>query len=453
MAQDSANLNASIKHDYVPNKLKGGDQTHRLATLSQMYHTMARKVRDVQELENKNEGGAMVADQPISILENLPLAEEHLVFKWVSIDPDVKCSDIVGSINVKKVSAAVITSMMIALRDTLRMFGLEMRMATSDAAGCNWVSFRDTLSTSTFRDALPQQILDKYSGIDYDVKCLMKDPVTGQWCIFIPDMPHLTKNIVTCLELSSSSKSKRKLKLGRVPMNTGMVEDAWLKSDGASGQLHTTKLSSHHFKKNAYSWMNVLLATQFLSASTAAMIQSAMDDDEIVLNLREKGMYGHIRNLCTHWNGVVDICNGRDGPHCPENAVERQTRLLQTLDWFLNWKVLHDEMVREKRATEFNFFADETWFCIKALLLSHVTAIDIFCAKNGERINPRTMNTDTVEWHFGNARQMVGGSTNKLTAAGFDNADKKASTFNAANMAKVGNNSSGVNIFDSKKQY
>ena len=63
------------------------------------------------------------------------------------------------------------------------------------------------------------------------------------------------------------------------------------------------------------------------------------------------------------------------------------------------------------------------------------------------------MNTDTVEWHFGNARQMVGRSTNKLTAAGFDNADKKASTFNAANMAIVGNNSSGVNIFKGKKRY
>jgi hypothetical protein len=76
-------------------------------------------------------------------------------------------------------------------------------------------------------------------------------------------------------------------------------------------------------------------------------------------------------------------------------------------------------------------------------LLGHVTAIDIFCAKDGERIDPRTMNTDTVEWHFGNARQMVGGSANKLTAAGFDNANKKASTFSTANMAIVGNNSLG----------
>jgi hypothetical protein len=119
----------------------------------------------------------------------------------------------------------------------------------------------------------------------------MKDPVTGQWCIFLPDMPHLTKNIVTCLELLSSSKSKQKLKLGHVPMNMGTVEDFWLKSDGASGQLHTTKLTSLHFEKNAYSRMNVQLVTQFLSASTTEMIQSAMDDNEIVLNLHEKGMY------------------------------------------------------------------------------------------------------------------------------------------------------------------
>ncbi len=208
MAQDSANLNVTIEHDYVSNMLKGGDQTHRLATLSQMYQTMAREVRGAQELENENEGSATAADQPILILENIPLAEEHLVFKWVSIDPDVKCSDIMASINVKKVSASVITSMMIALREMLPMFGLEMRMVTSDAAGCNWVLFWDTLLTSTFHDALPQQILDKYPDIDYDVRCLMKDPVTRQWCIFLPDMPHLTKNIVTCLELSSSSKSK-----------------------------------------------------------------------------------------------------------------------------------------------------------------------------------------------------------------------------------------------------
>jgi hypothetical protein len=74
------NRNRTIKHDYVLNTLKGGDQTHRLATLSQMYQTMARKVRDAQEQENENEGGAMAADWPTSILENIPLAKEHLPY-------------------------------------------------------------------------------------------------------------------------------------------------------------------------------------------------------------------------------------------------------------------------------------------------------------------------------------------------------------------------------------
>jgi hypothetical protein len=108
-------------------------------------------------------------------------------------------------------------------------------------------------------------------------------------------------------------------------------------------------------------------------------------------------------------------------------------------------------MLSKKHTLEYIFFADETWFCIISLLLGHVTAIKIFCVRNGKKINPQTMNVDTVEWHCGNARQMVGGSTNKLTAASFDNANKKASTFNMVNMAIAGNNSSGLNIFASKK--
>ena len=48
---------------------------------------------------------------------------------------------------------------------------------------------------------------------------------------------------------------------------------------------------------------------------------------------------------------------------------------------------------------------------------------------------------------------MVGGSTNKLTAAGFDHADKKASTFSSAKFSLVGNNSTGDNIFGRNKRF
>jgi hypothetical protein len=63
------------------------------------------------------------------------------------------------------------------------------------------------------------------------------------------------------------------------------------------------------------------------------------------------------------------------------------------------------------------------------------------------------MNTDTVEWHFGNARQMVPGSSNMLTAAGWDNAAKKASAFYASKMVLVGNNSSGENPFSRNTKF
>jgi hypothetical protein len=233
----------------------------------------------------------------IPILDNLPLAEEHLIFKFSSIDPRVKCSDIVASVNVTKVTSGVITSVMISLRNLLPMIGLEVGMATSDAAGCNWVSYCDTLSTHTYRDALQREILDMYPTVDFDVQCLMADPATKQWIIFLHDMPHLTKNIVTALELSSSKNSKRHLKYGVVPVNMHMIEEVWLKCDGASGQLQSTKLTHRHFDKNAYSRMNVKIATQLLSQSTVEMIPYAIADSGVVLSLRNKGMYNHVADF------------------------------------------------------------------------------------------------------------------------------------------------------------
>jgi hypothetical protein len=175
----------------------------------------------------------------------------------------------------------------------------------------------------------------KYLTVDFDVRCLMVDPVTLQWIVFLPDMCHLTKNVATSLELSSSKNLKRNLMYGKVPVNMGMVKEIWLKCDGSSGQLQSSKLTSQHFDKNAYSWMNVNLATQLLSSSTVEMIRDAIADDDIVLSLQNQGMYSHVADLCEHWNGVVDICNEQDGPHMPENAAQRQTVLLETLAWFV----------------------------------------------------------------------------------------------------------------------
>ena len=111
------------------------------------------------------------------------------------------------------------------------------------------------------------------------------------------------------------------------------------------------------------------------------------------------------------------------------------------------------ELLSKGEATEFNFFADETFFCIRALVLAHVSMIEIYCIQQNEEIRPRSMNTDTVEWTFGDERQMVGGSHNKLTALGFDRGDKKSNAFNAAKCRLVGNNKTGENFFKRAKRH
>ena len=64
-----------------------------------------------------------------------------------------------------------------------------------------------------------------------------------------------------------------------------------------------------------------------------------------------------------------------------------KTRLLDTLVWFSRWKELHDERVRVKLATAHNFFANKTWFCIKSLLLAHITVIQLYRVIKGESIS------------------------------------------------------------------
>jgi hypothetical protein len=116
------------------------------------------------------------------------------------------------------------------------------------------------------------------------------------------------------------------------------------------------------------------------NAALIAANHGDVADDGITLSLNNKGMYNHVADFCERWNEVIDICNGRRGPHSPANATQRQTSLLETLAWFSRWKELHDKRVKEKHTTKHIFFANETWFCIKSLLLRHVAVIHIYCS-------------------------------------------------------------------------
>jgi hypothetical protein len=64
VAQDSAHINATIKHDYVSKMIKGGNQTHCLAILLQMFQTMAKKVRDAESGGGATGSSTMVPQYP-----------------------------------------------------------------------------------------------------------------------------------------------------------------------------------------------------------------------------------------------------------------------------------------------------------------------------------------------------------------------------------------------------
>jgi hypothetical protein len=48
VAQDSTNIDFGIEHDYVTNTLKGGNESHSVATLSWMFQALAQKVKDAE---------------------------------------------------------------------------------------------------------------------------------------------------------------------------------------------------------------------------------------------------------------------------------------------------------------------------------------------------------------------------------------------------------------------
>ena len=348
LAQDSANISPGVEFDYMRRRIVGGDETHRIGSLTLLFQSMAQQVRD--EITDDSE-----APSNNSIMDELRLAHEHLVFKWTSIDPNIKCSEIVASINVEKVTPEVVAIVTEQLRNTIPIYGLDCAGQASDAAGANWVAAREITATHSTKDVLSEELMNNYPEIDFDVSIVAKDPVSEEWFVFIPDNSHLTKNVVTAIEKSSDKGSKRNVKYGKCPINLGMVEEIWFETGGATLQFHPTKLSIRHFDKNAYSRMNVSLAAQVLSGSVATMVRDAIRDRAVKLQIKNKNMYNHLADLCENWNTLFDITNGKDEPHTPTNARERQQKLLVILKWFSIWKSNHDGLLAKEKATEYIF--------------------------------------------------------------------------------------------------
>ena len=98
-------------------------------------------------------------------------------------------------------------------------------------------------------------------------------------------------------------------------------------------------------------------------------------------------------------------------------------------------------------AKEFNVFENQTFSCIRALTVAHISMIEMCCIPRNKETRPRSMNTDTVECTFGNKRQLFGESHNKLAVLGFDRGDTKSN----ANCKLVGNNNTEDTFFKQEK--
>ena len=191
----SCSLNVGVDHDHVTNNIVGGDKSHRLSSLLQMFEGLVNNVKSAKLSEDSTENA--VSDAAVntnSILDELKLAQEHLVFKWLPVDPDVKCSEIVTSINGKKVTPQLAASVLGRLRDTLPIYGLHLRFATAYAVGLTWKAF-DLMVEHPVSKMIPSELRSKYPLIDYAVKIMHECPVSGSLIVLLPDMPHLVKCI------------------------------------------------------------------------------------------------------------------------------------------------------------------------------------------------------------------------------------------------------------------
>lgn len=373
-----------------------------------------------------------------SIIDNTPVAKEHVVLKFTSFT-DIKTSEIFASTNVEKCSAPVVHQMTMHVINQVPSYGLTAAGASVDAASPNWRAYLSA-STHSASDFLPIMLMKAYPAINFTIQHMFVT-ATGKPFIFCSDSMHLLKNIVTAMDLSSTKNSLRNIKYGNCPVNLGMIEIAFRATGGGTNQMQPTKLCDSCFFRNARSKMDCTLSLIILSGSVARMLRAAVEDDTVELGFKNKYVYMPLIHFCEMCNLLVDITNGRNRDfYTPQNGHQKQIQLLNILDWFSKWKMEHDAAVEAETKNQYNFFAPETWQCIQILILSHVTLIQLYSIEKGMTVNPLVLCTDSVEHHFGNSRQHQGGSTAGLTVQQADTADTLAGVTNAFHWDTVGNN-------------
>eukprot|EP00984_Skeletonema_dohrnii_P013632 scaffold5653_cov95-Skeletonema_dohrnii-CCMP3373.AAC.7 len=443
IAMDSANAVEGLEWDHVRKEIIGGCQEYQSQPLRQFFNLIADSQQSDSNDGNEGDGVEYVG----SIADNIKLAHEHCVAKISAVFPGLKLSEVIASTNCDQFSAEVVEQMIHLIHQSTPNWGLFGAGVTYDAANPNWNAVR-ACATHAVGKFLPKILMDKFPAIDFHGHLQIMVDVFGVPFVFIADGMHCCKANHTTLEKSSSPQSQRSLMYGSCPMSLKMIELVWRTLGGGTTQMQQTKLSELTFNRDSKSRMDCTETCRLLSNSTARMIKTAIEDDSVELgNFENKKVFYPLMWYIQHMNNLIDIMNGREGHYTPQNGLVMQEKLLAILDWFSKWKNDHDKRISDpddypdmkKSRTEYNFLAPITWDCLRNLILGHVFIIQYYCIERGFTIDPRTLNTDPVEQHFGNGRQFVGGSTHGLTARGWNHADQKAGLARMRGYGAVGN--------------
>eukprot|EP00978_Attheya_sp_CCMP212_P010737 scaffold26127_cov56-Attheya_sp.AAC.1 len=302
---DSYQLREGMKWDHQKLTYVGGDDQFSYDILDRKFRAMAKDAGDSEASVTDDNASFSCLFYCSPILDNIKLAKHHMVFKWTGLNPHVNISDVVASADITDLKPSTIANLIVATVTCLNMHKLKTVGMAYDSASEN-VKINQMFAKSKALEWLPTELMEKFPIIDFEYKVGFLDGATKKPFIMLPDMPHLVKCIVNAVERSSRKASNRNMYFGDCPINTGAIMGVWKATGGFSHQQAATKLTMRHFVKDAWSRMNVSLAVQLLSKSTATMLQKCVDDDDVKLPLKNE-KYFRLIELCEKVDRLVDI--------------------------------------------------------------------------------------------------------------------------------------------------
>ena len=424
--------------------------------------TLHAKKLAASTLEGDEATGNAPPDSSDSALEDSMenIAGHHMVWKYTTVDPDIKFSLVVAREDCESLKAARLEGTLMSLLLALFAYGLDVCSLCGDGATENVQLFK-SLCTETILDWLSNDTKQEFEKLGLLEEAAMNvvfiNPSTGKPIFVVEDMPHVVKRLANALELSSKKKEKRDLRFekNRYPINLRMLEGVWQALGGGKFHLSECKLGWQHFLKDAYSRMNVSLAVQVLSDTVVIMITKAQDDPDIKLPM-QNFQYDKLKELARHVNNLVDIINGRSttknvfrADFKAETAEDIQKKLIEILKWFSDWRAL--VFSDDNDLTEWNFLSEQTWNGLKRTILGYVGLLAFYVTTMKFSISPRRTLSDTVENHFAALRQ--GEASDGLTASKCRSGAVKSTSFQMTSNKTGKTNCRGAPGQESRKAF